>query len=84
MDAAFILCYDNRMKQIDIYKKMTGEERLLQTVKLSAMVREIALSSIKNDFPHLSQRKLIQKYLERLSAGAYGRIRNFTNANRFV
>ena len=68
------------MRQIDVYKKMTGEERLLQGIRLSSLIRNIAFSSIKNDFPKISQRSLIKKYLARLTAAQYGRVRNSAKA----
>lgn len=70
------------MKQIDIYRKMTGEERLLHAIQLSRLVRKIAFESIKNDNPHLSKRKILEKYLQRLSITKYGRNRNPTSTRR--
>lgn len=55
------------MKQIDIYRKMTGEQRFIQAIKLSQLIRTITQASIKNAFPKLSQREIIIKYLERIS-----------------
>lgn len=72
------------MNQIDIYRKMTGEQRLMHAIKLSALIREIAMTSIKNDFPKLSQKQLIEKYLERLSITKYGRARNSSRTNPAV
>ncbi len=70
------------MKQIEIYRKMTGEEKLLHAIQLSKLVREIAFASIKNDNPHLSKRKILEKYLERLTITKYGRNRNLTSTHR--
>lgn len=63
------------MKQIDIYRKMTGEQRFMQAIKLSQLIRTITQASIKNDFPKLSQREIIIKYLERISISQHGRTR---------
>lgn len=72
------------MKQIDIYKKMTGEQRFMQAIRLSTLVRMLAITNIKNNYPHITQRKLINKYLERLSIKTYGRIRHSSQANKII
>lgn len=67
------------MKQLDVYKKMTGEARFLQAIKLSGLTRLIAFSSLENDFPNASKLELVKKYVNRLSV-THGRIRNTSPA----
>lgn len=60
------------MNQIDIYRKMTGEERLEQAFQLSKMVRELAIANIKSDYPHLSHMEVMRKLRKRIEIGTYG------------
>ena len=61
---------------------MSGEERFLHAVHLSKLVRELAMTSIKNDFPQISQRDLVSKYIKRLSITRHGRNRNSTKGSQ--
>ena len=60
------------MNQIQIYKKMTGEQRLEQAFQLSDLTRELAILNIKENFPKLSKKGIIKKLRERIDLDSYG------------
>jgi len=60
------------MNQIQIYKKMTGENRLEQAFELSELTRELAILNIKENFPKLSKKGIIKKLRERIDLDSYG------------
>ena len=60
------------MNQIQIYKKMTGENRLEQAFELSELTRELAIINIKENFPKLSKKGIIKKLRERIDLDSYG------------
>jgi hypothetical protein len=41
--------------QIEIFRRMTGEERLLTAMRLSDELRDIALAGLKNRHPDMSE-----------------------------
>jgi hypothetical protein len=55
--------------QIQILKKLSGNERLAQAFKLSDFVRELALKNIKIIYPNLSKKQQSIKLSERLRYG---------------
>ncbi len=54
------------MKQIDLYRNMSGEKRLEIAFRLSDLVRELAILNIKSDNKNLSHKKVIHKLNKRL------------------
>lgn len=57
-------------KQIEIYRQMTGAERLRIGCELYEMAKEIVSSSVRRMFPHLDELELEEKIKERMSRGA--------------
>lgn len=55
------------MDQINVLRKMTGEQRLDQAIQLSELVRELAIINIKDQKGNkISKRELRKKLLIRL------------------
>ncbi|MBI4067095.1 hypothetical protein HY407_01830 [Candidatus Gottesmanbacteria bacterium] len=58
------------MNQVDILRKMTGEERLEQAFKLSELTRELATLNIKEQLgKRATKRRVRQELLKRLRSG---------------
>jgi len=54
-------------KQIEIYRQMTGAERLRIGCELYEMAKEIVSAGIRRMFPHLNEPELSEKVKERMS-----------------
>lgn len=52
--------------QIERYRKMTGEERLLIALRLHELSCEIAREGIRAQFPNASKEEVEQKLAERI------------------
>lgn len=64
------------MDQIQIYQRMTGEQKMEQALELSELIRELTVINIKEKFPNLSQKGIIKKLRERIDLNSYGTKRN--------
>lgn len=53
-------------KQIEIYRRMSGEERLLIGLRLHELSCEIARDGIRAQFPNATSAKVEEKLRERL------------------
>jgi hypothetical protein len=47
-----------KARQLDIYRRMSGEERIMAAMKLSDVIRDIALAGLKNRHPNSSEEEL--------------------------
>lgn len=56
-------------RQLDGYRKMSGEERLEIAFRLSAFVRDIARAGITHQCPHYSPEEIEQELQRRISYG---------------
>ena len=54
------------MDQITYLRRMTGEKRLKQALHLSDLVREIARQGIKDMYPGIGKKQLLEKLKERI------------------
>ena len=61
------------MNQVDLLKKMSGLKRLEQAFELSDLIREIALSAINQEFPHLSKKEKMEKLIQRIYLNTYSK-----------
>lgn len=61
-------------RQIEIYRAMTGEERLLIGLRLHEMSCEIARAGIRDRYPHASPQEVEQHLRARIQM-AYGHAR---------
>jgi len=52
-----------RKMQLEIERAMTGEERLLQALEMSAFARELAKSKIRSDHPDWSEPQIAREVL---------------------
>ncbi|MBI3582648.1 MAG: hypothetical protein HY096_01695 [Nitrospinae bacterium] len=56
-------------KQIEIYRQMTGAERLWIGCGLYEMAKKIVSAGARRMFPHLDESELEEKIKERMSRG---------------
>jgi hypothetical protein len=53
-------------KQIEIYKKMEGVERLRIGFELFEIARKLAIANIRNQYPNIKEEEINEKLKERL------------------
>jgi len=58
---------DGAIKQIEIYRRMNGPERLRIGCELYDLVREIITASVRQMFPALSEQEIQKKIKERMT-----------------
>ncbi len=70
------MCYNVDMDQASVLRKLSGETRLSQALRLSDFVRELALININGD-KHLSRKQAIKELRERIEGDrkSYARLR---------
>jgi ABC-type Na+ transport system ATPase subunit NatA len=58
---------DGARKQIEIYRKMTGKQRLRIAMELYELSRELISANIRNSHPGISEEEFRKKLAERMS-----------------
>jgi hypothetical protein len=65
-------------RQLGIFRRMSGEERIMAAMKLSDVIRDIALAGLKNRHPNSSEEELgfcfIGRYIRLKSKRSKGEI----------
>ena len=57
----------NHQRYIEVLRSMTGEQRLLKALEMSAFTKAIFLDGLRKRFPDLSEEEFHQLLLERLA-----------------
>jgi ABC-type Na+ transport system ATPase subunit NatA len=58
---------DGAIKQIEIYRRMNGPERLRIGCELYDLAKEIITASVSRMFPNLNEKERLEKVKERMS-----------------
>ncbi len=58
---------DGARKQIEIYRGMTGKQRLRIAMELYEVSRELISANIRNTYPGISEEEFRKKLIERMS-----------------
>ena len=56
----------NHQRYIEVLRRLSPEERLMQAFELSAFTRALFVHGLRRRFPHLSEEEFRRKLLERL------------------
>ncbi|MEK7450145.1 MAG: hypothetical protein AAB019_11765 [Planctomycetota bacterium] len=63
------VAFDGARKQIEIYRRMSGAERLQIGCELYDLAKQIISASIRKMFPNLSEEEFRNKLKERMNRG---------------
>ena len=58
---------DGARKQIEIYRSMSGKQRLKIAMELYEVSRELISANIRNTYPGISEEEFDKKLVERMS-----------------
>jgi hypothetical protein len=57
----------NHQRYLEVLRSMTGEQRLLKALEMSAFTKAIFREGLRKRFPHLSEEEFHALFLERLA-----------------